>query len=151
MLVYLYSTIIRDLRTLKQGYYRRFNPPDGGSTCRVISHINMSQIWLWCTALRSPLLRVQHTGLSHINISPPFYLRNKTDLMPIHLRFRLREPSDPGRNRPLSELFTTDALVNFFECRSTFESIEHTVRANFSLRTVDLPLWVSRGALRGSF
>jgi len=140
------KAITRDLRTFKQGYYRRFKPPAGGSACRIVSSINMLQIWLLSTALLSPLLRVQHTGLSHINISLPFYLKKKRDLMPIHFRFRLREPNDPGRNRPQSELFRADALVNFFECRSTFESIEHTIRANFSLRTVELPLWVSRGA-----
>jgi hypothetical protein len=50
------------------------------------------------------------------------------------------------KKKTFSGSFRTDALVNFYECRSTFESIEHTVRAYFSLRTVVLPLWVSIGA-----
>ena len=39
------KAITRHLRTLKQGYDRRFETPDGGSTCRLILYINKLQIW----------------------------------------------------------------------------------------------------------
>ena len=37
-----------------------------------------------CDVMPSSL---HHNGLSHKNISPPFYLRKRRDQMPIHFRF----------------------------------------------------------------